>query len=1063
MKRRCRQFVNSALSICLLGAWVCAAATAEEVGRVNFDRDIKPLLSDRCFSCHGPDQQTREAELDLGNHELVFSHETADGTPLITPGKADGSELFRRIVSEDDDLRMPPVDADRQLSSDQITLLRRWINQGANWEPHWSLSTLQQAPVPTVDNALWPANPIDHFVLARLEKENLAPSPAASRERLLRRVTLDLTGLPPTLEEIDGFLADDSPDAYERVLERLLASPRYGVRMAVPWLDLARYADTSGYQNDRYRDVWPWRDWVVNSLNENMPFDQFVTWQLAGDLLPDATQEQRLATAFNRLHRQNEESGAVPEEFRVEYVADRVITFGTSLLGITLECARCHDHKYDPITQKNFYELSSFFDNIDEAGVNSSETDAMPTPTLLLSTETQQQEIDTLRQQIAAAAQQLAQYESSTSARASFETWQQSTREPVISGKIAEYSFDAIDGEALANTVDSEHPGRAEAWPKMRPGKFGQAILLNGDTRLSFKDVGKFRRADPFSFSLWIKIPKHIDRAIVLHRTRAALDAASRGYELLIEDGKLDFGISHMWPGNALRVVTRDVAPIDEWIHIGLTYDGSSRAAGAKIYVNGEEAVIDVIRDKLAKDILYDHGKIHLTIGERWRDAGFKDGQVDQFAVFDRTLTTLEISQLYDGESLERACATPPREQNAELTEQLWHYFLANHDTTRRELTAQLHALRNTHNDLIESIPELMVMKEMRKPRKTYYLNRGVYDQQGEQVTPDVPDGILPLPSDATKDRLSLARWLFDPQHPLTARVAVNRLWQQMFGQGLVDTPYDFGSQGTAPTHPELLDWLARHYIDSGWDTKALLRTIALSATYRQASQASPKLREQDPTNRLLARGPKHRLSAEMIRDSALAASGLLVEKTGGPPARPYQPEGLWKEKALAGAYEPSTGDDLYRRSLYTIWKRTVPPPSMLAFDAPTRSVCTVARQQTGTPQQALVLMNDVQYVEAARILAERMLREGGKDLSQQITLGFRAVTSRAPTLREVATLVSLYNDQSEWFASRADDANQLLAIGEHPVDKRLNAIHLAAMTTVASTLLNLDEFVTKR
>jgi hypothetical protein len=827
-------------------------------------------------------------------------------------------------------------------------------------------------------------------------------------------------------------------------------------------LDLARWADTAGYQIDRYRDVWPWRDWVVRAMNNNMPFDQFITWQLAGDLLPAATTEQRLATAFNRLHRQNEESGAVPEEFRSEYVADRVITLGTAVLGLTLECARCHDHKYDAITQKEFYELCSFFDNIDEAGVNSSETDAMPAPTLLLADEIEQAKLAELDRKISRAETDRTRYAHSPDAHRRAVAWFAQNPDAPMPGPQAAYPLESFAKNRLENRIDPAKPGLAEAWPATVEGAHGKGILLNGDTRLSFKDVGVFSRADPFSLSLWIWIDEHKKRAVIVHRSRAALDAASRGYQLLLEDGRLSFGLAHMWPGNALRVIDRQGAPLGRWVHVAVTYDGSSRARGARIYLDGRQAEVDVIRDKLSKDILYDRQDIHLTIGERWRDAGFKNGRVDEFAVFQRRLTPLEIKELHSSGALAEALDAQSG-QNASPDEELLAYYLENFDPEYRKLSERLDKLRTEQSALNEPIEELMVMREMQQPRPTHLLTRGLYDRPAERVFPGTPRSVLPLDAQLPRNRLGLARWLFDQRHPLTARVAVNRLWQLLFGNGLVSTPNDFGSQGTPPSHPELLDYLARRYIESGWDTKGLLRLIVNSRTYRQSSMADAAGLEKDPDNRLLSRGPRYRLSAEMIRDGALAAAGLLAEPLGGPPVYPYQPPGLWQEKDKRWSYEQSQGEGLYRRSLYTIWKRTSPPPAMVAFDAPSRSTCIVNRQRTGTPLQALVLLNDIQFVEAARCFAERILREGGPQRRQQIDFAFRVATGRRPQKSEAELLVALFDEQLGFYNDHPEHAEQLIQVGEKPVDEQHNPAELAALTTVASTLLNHDQFVTKR
>ena len=1034
----------SALALCLS---VFTCANGQET--VDFQRHIRELLSDRCFTCHGPDGEAREAELrlDLKDHAFRES-QSGTGLRLVEPGDPKRSELFLRITAEDADARMPPVDSNLKLSPDEVSLIRRWIEQGATWSEHWSFTPARGVGLPEVKQKDWPRNAIDFFVLAQLERAGVAHAGEASREKLIRRVTFDLTGLPPTLKEIDDFLADDAPQAYERVVDRLLLSSRYGERMAADWLDVARYSDTYGYQVDRDRFVWPWRDWVVRAFNSNMPYDRFITEQLAGDLLADASDDQILATTFNRLHPQKVEGGSVPEEFRIEYVSDRTQTFATAFLGLTLECARCHDHKYDPITQKEYYQLSAFFDKIDEAGLYSYFTPAIPTPTLLLVDDATKTKIADIEQRIAAETAKLTELERTRGE--AFQTWHAETiralagtavagqESPTVKGLVKHLSFQ--DYEGPNGTVD---------------GPVGKAVRLTGDDGIGV-DVGNFRRFEPFSVSLWLKTPRELERAVVFHRSRAWTDAGSRGYQLLLEDGCLSASLIHFWPGNAIRIRTREKIPVGDWQHVVMTYDGSSTAAGLRLYVDGQPAATDVARDKLYKNITGGGGD-NITIGERFRDRGFTDGEVDEFCVFNRELTPLEATQLHDPKALRRILALQTSQLEPPQRAALYRYYLSTEDAEYAAQLAVLRQVREARSQTVDAAQELMVMREMSSPRQTYLLRRGAYDKRADPVMAETPSVFPPFPADASRDRLGLARWLADPEHPLTARVAVNRIWQMCFGAGLVRTPEDFGRQGQPPTHPALLDWLAHDFVAGDWDVKRLLKLLVMSATYRQASSVSTEQFAADPENRLFGRAPSYRLSAEMLRDNALAASGLLVEKVGGPPARPYEVEASFKPVGR------DKGDNLYRRSVYTYWKRTAPAPVMMTLDASKREVCRVRRERTASPLQALVTLNGPQFVEASRCLAERLIKQHGDDDQAILIDMFRTLTSRRPGDAEMRVLQELYKTQTTHFAKDPAQASEFLKTGDTEADQELAAVRLAALGIVANALLNFDECVMKR
>ncbi|MGB7343582.1 MAG: DUF1553 domain-containing protein [Pirellulaceae bacterium] len=1019
--------ITTRFAFALTASLFCTALPAEEAA-VNFNRDIRPILSENCYHCHGPDESAREADLRL---------DTEDGAKesAIVEGEPESSEVIERITSDDADLLMPPADSERSLTNEQIVLMRRWIKQGAKYQTHWSFSSPTKPGVPKIADDQRAKNDIDHFVLRKLDELGLQHAPPTNRETLIRRVTFDLTGLPPTLEEIDAFLADESPDAYSRLIDGLLKRDSYGERMASAWLDAARYSDTYGYQQDRDRYVWPWRDWVIKALNHNMPFDQFITEQLAGDLLPDATRDQILATTFNRLHPQKVEGGSVPEEFRIEYIADRAQTVATAMMGLTYECCRCHNHKYDPLTQKEYYQLTAFFDNIDEAGLYSYFTpEAIPTPGLPLPTAEQEKRLAELQ----AAVDRIAH---STTA----------------GDNVATDLTNIPAADRFAKPIASlDFEDNPEGRNQPAVGVNGHSVKLTGDDPVSTK-VGNFHRYEPFSVSLWMKTPNHKQRAVIFHRSRAWTDAASRGYQLLIEDGKLSWSLIHFWPGNAIRVQTADPIPVISWTHVSVTNDGSSKASGLKIFVNGKEAKTEVVRDQLTKQITGGGGDT-IAIGERFRDNGFKHGLIDNFRVFDVELTPLEALRLSkSGESLpwESSPANDLDDVQSSLVGQ--HVFLR-HVPATKQWRDSLKEARKKLCDLQDATQEIMVMRELDQPKPSFVLSRGAYDARGEQVEPGTPASLVPFPEDAPRNRLGLAQWLTRPDHPLTSRVAANRLWQSCFGTGLVRTPEDFGSQGQPPTHPELLDWLAVDLVENGWDTKRSIKQIMMSATYRQSSQHfDADVARRDPTNQWLARFPTYRLSAEMLRDNSLAVSGRLVSKFGGPPAKPYEVEASFKPD------KRDKGEGLYRRSLYTYWKRTGPAPMMMALDAAKRDVCRVQRERTSSPLQAFVLLNGPQFVESARGLAEQLMVAHGEDTDKIVVNAFRHLTSRHPNEKELAVIRGLVDSQQAYFDEDAERAKSFLSVGDAEPSTKCEPNRLAAITVAVGTLMNYDESVMKR
>jgi hypothetical protein len=1041
-----------AMAICL----PCRGAEEPLPAVVEFNRDIRPILSNNCYQCHGPDQAKRKADLRLDLEAEALADR--GGYRAIEPGKITESELYLRVTAEDEDERMPPPKSGRMLDRRQVELLGRWIAQGAKWQKHWSLLPPRRPALPDVNDKASPHNPIDRFVRARLEREGLAPAPEADRATLLRRVTLDITGLPPTPAEDDAFLADCAPDAYEKVVDRLLASPRYGERMAVRWLEAARYADTNGYQSDGERFMWRWRDWVIDAFNHNMPFDQFTIEQLAGDLLPNPSLEQQIATGFNRNHRGNGEGGIIPEEYAVEYVADRVETTSTVWLGLTVGCARCHDHKFDPITQKDFYQLFAFFNNIAEQGravKYGNSPPLIPTPT-----REQQAELATIEHDLAAAetrfkalapdlaeAQKAWEKEAAESPRGKID-W------TLTAGLLARFELGGHTSEREGRTNDARFRGGE---PAFAPGRTGHAAAFDGSRFVDAGDLAGFGFYDSFSLAAWV-YPEGERGGTILSRMTDT--ARADGYSLAIVSGKLQLNLVKRWLDDALRVQTVRTFEPGCWHHVIATYDGSRVAEGVRIYVDGKPEPLEVLLDELNQSFRTSEP---LRIGGGGGPGDRFHGRIDDARVYRRALGIEEAELVANPDRIDEILAAHAPQRNRSQARKLHAYFLASHAPEQIQRSHErLLAVRRRRDALVEGFPTTMVMQELPAPRPTFLLIRGQYDKREEKVESGVPGCLPPLPEGAPRNRLGLARWLVDPANPLPARVAVNRFWQLYFGTGLVKTGDDFGAQGEWPTHPELLDWLATELVRSGWNVKALQKTIVTSATYRQSSRLTAALHQRDPENQLLARGPRLRLPAEMIRDQALALAGLLVEHQGGPSVKPYQPEGLWKDLAEVTDYPQDHGPSLYRRSLYTFWKRTVAPPEMLTFDSPTRETCSVRFTRTNTPLQALTLLNDVTFVEAARLFAQRLLTEGGCTTDERLTFAFRLATARRPSPAELEVLRRDLAENLAHFQADTKAARALASVGEAPRPETLDLVELAAYTATANLILNLEETITK-
>ena len=994
-----------------------------KAAKVDFNRDIQPVMADTCFRCHGFDEKARKAALRLDVRAEALKPAKSGATPIV-PGKPDQSEVIRRLFTQDEDDRMPPTEIHKPLTAEQKELFRRWIAEGAEYRDHWAFIQPQPIEPPKVKQARWPKTSVDYFILAQLNRKKLKPSPAADQRTLIRRLSLDLTGIPPTLTEVDAFLSDRSNNAYEKLVDRLLASPRYGERMAQDWLDAARFADSNGYQVDRDREMGAWREWVIKAFNRNLPFDQFTIEQLAGDLLPNPTLDQKIATGFHRNHMINEEGGIIPEEFLAEYCADRVETTSTVWLGLTMNCARCHNHKYDPLTQKDYYGMFAFFHNVPEKGVGDyGQPIRRNTPPFVkLPAPEAEAKLAALNRELAETNQRLTNLTATVIANGA--EWENRARIAVPTWSETE----ALSAIAGTNALE------------IRPtGSWVQVPALKSDTR---------------KVTIAARIPlKHIT-AVQVELSPAMDNGTNSSGKLAVAKLRLVRAESPEAEKNSVTLRPTTLTGTAPAADLANTLDDKANTTWTVTLApdRTESAVFELpeatqgsndVRVKLELDLTPD--EILPAWQLRLRATGISSD----------LLVPPAVLALVQKSAAARTTEEKKQVDDFRLTHHPDYFALTNRATDLKK--------RIDETDL--AIPIALVMAEMAEPRPTFVLLRGAYDKKGEAVTAATPSLLPAFPSGLPTNRLGLARWLVDPGNPLTARVTVNRLWQSVFGTGLVRTTEDFGSRGELPSHPELLDWLANEFVRTGWDVKRMMKLLVTSATYRQDSRLTPRLRELDPDNRLLARGPRYRLSAEMIRDQALAVSGLLVEKLGGPSVKPYHPPGLYEQVvsgSSASTYVQGHGEELYRRSLYTYWKRSVPNPAMLVFDAPFRETCTVRRSRTTTPLQALNLLNDPTYVEASRLLAQRMMHEGGATPESRIRHGFRLATGREPRRAELSVLVSGWRRMEETFRADRSDAESLLTVGETKADPTLDPVELAAYTTVASTLLNLDETITK-
>ena len=1094
----------------IVGAFFTFEQPSQTQTKIDFNRDIRPILSDKCFVCHGPDAPAKKIKLRLDSE--------AAAKAVIVSGQPEQSKLIQRITHQDEAMRMPPADSGRTLTTREKELLTEWIRQGANWQTHWAFIPPVRPSLPGVKNKTWPKNAIDYFVLARLEKGGLQPSPEADKATLLRRVSFDLTGLPPTLPELDAFLQDTSPNAYEKVVDRLLSSPRYGERMAFKWLDAARYADTNGYQIDGERSMWRWRDWVIDAFNQNKPYDQFTLEQLAGDLLPNPNRNQIIATAFNRNHRTNSEDGLIPEEYAVEYVVDRVDTTATVFMGVTMGCARCHNHKYDPFTQKEYYQLYAYFNSIPEDGRASNYGNSAPW--ISAPTGEQQQAMQKLTSEISRTETKLAQFIQSNAAAQ--RRWEKTltansntqwfppdnllfhhaldtTAQPFISATMTKVSMANPEEEIVEKKdVKKLDIGFKNGTPNYVPAPTGQGVAFDHNVLFDAGKIADFNfrdrtrdYKDQFTIAAWIYPQAEQSGAIVTHMADTTGEKDNnlpkgRGYGLFFANGKVHFNLVGVWADDSFRVETAEPVALQQWHHVIATFDATEPYEKVQLFLNGQKQKLKINNPRLFRS--FGDAGANLRIGAGGGPEFRFRGLIDDVRIYKALPDANDIAILSCADALETLAAIPIKQRSEAQQRKLTAAWL-DKAAEAQPILKTLRAQKQQKTTLEAEFPTLMVMQEMATPRPTFLLRRGAYDLPTDKVTRAIPASLLSQPGQAPPtNRLELAQWLVSAENPLTARVTVNRFWQQLFGTGLVKTVEDFGAQGELPSHPELLDWLAVEFqnadfgwgnVDSktaprSWNVKALLKTIVLSATYRQSAKQIPQSpiripqsnnpQSEDSDNRLYARGPRYRLSAEMIRDQALFVSGLLVEKRGGPSVKPYQPEGLWKDMTFSNMtnYGQAKGEGLRRRSLYTYWKRTILTPNMHVFDATAREACTVRDTRTNTPLQALNLMNDVTYVEAARMIAERMLHVSDAAESR-IAWAFRAITSRQPDQQERRVLLDHFEAQLAFFRAHPKEAEKLLTIGEKRNDPQLNPAEVAAYATTASLILNLDEVITKQ
>jgi hypothetical protein len=1068
--------------------------------RLDFNKDVQPVLASNCFSCHGPDPVARKAGLRLDLEETALRKRP--GKPdAIVPGYPERSELVSRIESKDPHYLMPqsPQGEAKPMKPAEIAILKQWIAEGAHYKPHWAFEKPVRAALPAVHDQGWAKTPIDRFILARLESEGMHPSPEADKATLIRRVTLDLTGLLPTPREVDAFSKDNSPQAYEHLVDRLLASPHYGEHRTHYWLDYARYGDTHGLHYDNNRAIWPYRDYLIKAFNANKPFDQFAKEQIAGDLLPASNIDQIVATGYVRAGVSSNEGGAIPEELRFNIARERAEAYGAVFMGLTVGCAVCHDHKYDPTTQKDFYQLTAFFNNVDEQPFNGDRPDWEPVIHI-----PQPKNLQAYNQALAARAKLLQQLNASQSQqRRLIQQWLisgQKSPQPVDPNKLQlRLRLDEGAGNVVRNSAPNANPKTfttSETLPQ-----WGETTWLWPDfrmdtsTHLKLGKIGDFEENQPFSCGGWLMVrlasglpgpklkgyvaPKpgaaqiaarkaaakdpHRDTGVLISKSDTTQDG--RGWQLWYSKGTVSVDLINAWPKRAIRVSTS--TPLLNkgfWHHVFFSYDGSGKAAGVKLFIDGQPAPTKVEFDTLSGTI---RTSAPLELGWRYPDADpLRGTRFQDVRLYGRALTAEEAARLPYEDYVAEITAKPSTQWNLDQWHAVSNFYFNNVDEASKAIRVQVQQI-NAQLDKLGADGDISMVAE-EKPTLAYanILARGIYSAREARVLADTPHFLPGLAPGQPHNRLGLAEWTVSEQNPLTARVTVNRMWNEIFGTGLVSTTEDFGIMGQRPSHPELLDWLAVEFRESGWDMKHMYKLMVMSAAYRQSVRTTPEQLSKDPKNLLLARGPRFRMDAEMLRDIALEASGLLVDKIGGPSVKPYQPPNVWESVSYPVSdtlnYVQGHGDDLYRRSVYTFWKRMAIEPDMDAFDAPPRDSACTRRQRTDTPLQALVTMNDPQWVEASRVLAQRLIEQGGKQPEQRIKYLSDLVLSHDPTPQMESVLQQSLSQMEQHYKADPAAARDLIAVGEKPRDPAIPPPELAAWTMVVSEVMNLDETLNK-
>jgi hypothetical protein len=1042
-----------------LALLVTASSAVRADDKLQYNRDIRPILAENCFACHGPDSASRKAGLRLDKRDAAIE------AGAIAPGKPGESELVRRIGADGKE-HMPPAATKKTLTAGQKQMLARWIAAGAEYQPHWSLIAPTRPALPGVKNEAWIRNPVDRFILAKLEANGLRPAPEADRRTLARRLSLDLTGLPPEPGEVDAFTNDQSPDWYEKYVDKLMQSPAWGEHRGRYWLDAARYADTHGIHFDNYREIWAYRDWVINAFNKNMRFDQFTIEQLAGDLLPNRTLDDQVATGFIRCNITTNEGGAIDEEYRVLYARDRTETLGQIWMGMTVGCAVCHDHKFDPISARDFYSLSAFFNNSSQNAMDGNIKDTPPT--VFVPRMEDRPRLEALAKDRTAIAQQLEARK--RAARVDFDKWQYSVKVESLETPVPTDGLNFVaslsEGKGKSMTVSvngKEKPVNLTKDIEWDTGKFApKAYKARPGDVVALRDAGDFEAAQGVSYGAWVKLPAGGMTGALFSRMDEA--NAFRGWDLWVQNNQVGAHIISKWQEDAVKAVSQKQLKPNEWHHVFVTYDGSGKAAGLKVYIDGQVQQLNVEADNLKGST---KTKVPFKLAQRNNTSRLDNIALQDVRIYGRTLTPREVETLAKSNKAAAILKKPADKRTDAEKNELYEWWLGSFDEPYQQIGKKLADLAKEESTLRARGTQTLVMQEKPGEPIAYILNRGEYDKRRDPVKPDTPKSLPPInKAGAVANRIELAKWLLRPDHPLTARVTVNRFWQELFGTGLVRTSGDFGVAGELPSHPELLDWLAVEFREKGWDVREFFKLLVTSATYRQASLVTPEKLEKDSANRLLSRGPRFRMDAEMVRDQALAVSGLLSRHIGGPSVKPYQPPGVWEAVAMIGSdtrnYRQDSGEALYRRSMYTFWKRAAPPASMEIFNAPNRETCAVRRERTNTPLQALVTLNDPQFVEAARGFAAKEWH--GHDNENCVLQGMgKQLLGRNFSSHEMEVLRQSIEKLLAFYQAHPEDAKKLIAVGESKPDPKLDAAKLAAWTMLANQLMNLDEFLNKQ